>query len=424
MVGWKRGAILRACVAVVGVVAAIWFALWYFIPAPPSTITMVVGPAYGRFAQHYQERLAKHHVNLVIRSAHSSVDSTSLLRDPKSNLDAGFTLGVIDSAELPGFVSLGRITYSPIWFFYRGPETLDHLTQFKGKRVSVGPASGRISNQILATYGVNAENTTIVALEAPLGAQALRSGEVDVMSIAQEVNNPNIQSLLRDPAIRVMNLAQAEALTKLFPSLDRVVLPQGVIDPEKNIPSSDINLVALTSLVVARANLHPETIYLLAQTMKEEHSHRGIFHRAGEFPTQTDPDFPMAEEALDYYRNGPSFLQRYLPFWMISYAKRIAAILVATVAVVIPLFNYTPKLYAWFLELRLGRLYRLIRLVNSRLKSELTADQLIALQNDLENIDRAANILPMRHSELFLNLLMHIRSSRSELATRLSALRG
>jgi hypothetical protein len=132
----------------------------------------------------------------------------------------------------------------------------------------------------------------------------------------------------------------------------------------------------------------------------------------------------MAEEALDYYRNGPSFLQRYLPFWMISYAKRIAAILVATVAVVIPLFNYTPKLYAWFLELRLGRLYRLIRLVNSRLKSELTADQLIALQNDLENIDRAANILPMRHSELFLNLLMHIRSSRSELATRLSALRG
>jgi hypothetical protein len=47
----------------------------------------------------------------------------------------------------------------------------------------------------------------------------------------------------------------------------------------------------------------------------------------------------MAEEALDYYRNGPSFLQRYLPFWMINYAKRLAAIMVAAVAIVIPLFS-------------------------------------------------------------------------------------
>jgi hypothetical protein len=39
---------------------------------------------------------------------------------------------------------------------------------------------------------------------------------------------------------------------------------------------------------------------LLAQTLKEEHSTAGIFQRAGEFPTQTDPEFPMAEEALDY----------------------------------------------------------------------------------------------------------------------------
>ena len=58
---------------------------------------------------------------------------------------------------------------------------------------------------------------------------------------------------------------------------------------------------------------------------------------------------------------------------------------------------------------------------HSHLKSELTVDQLVALQNDLENIDRAANILPMRHSELFLNLLMHIRFTRTELAARRDA---
>jgi len=158
--------------------------------------------------------------------------------------------------------------------------------------------------------------------------------------------------------------------------------------------------------------------------LKNVHSGGGVFQRPGEFPSITDPELPMAAEAVDYYRNGPSFLQRYLPFWMINYAKRVAAIVLAAVAIIIPLFTYAPRLYAWFLNLRLARLYRRIRLVSAHLKSELTADQLTALQNDLESIDRAANILPMRHSELFLNLLMHLRFMRLELAARRDTLRG
>jgi hypothetical protein len=415
MAGWSSGIVLRAAAAILCSVAAVWLALWYFIPAPPSRIAIAAGPGFDHFAKRYQERLARHHVKLAIRFTKSSVDSISLLRDPKSGLDAAFTLGVTDSAEMPGFVSLGRITHSPIWFFYRGTETLDHLAQLKGKRMSLGPSSGRISTQILAAYGINAENTTVLSMETPRAVPALRGGELDVMSISQEISNPNIQSLLRDPTIRVMNLAQAEALTKLFPSLDRVVLPQGIVDLEKNIPRNDVNLIALTSVVLARENLHPEMIYLLAQTMKEEHSRGGIFHRAGEFPTQIDPDFPLAEEALDYYRNGPSFLQRYLPFWMINYAKRVAAILVTAIAIVIPLFTYTPRLYGWLLRLRMARLYRRLRAVDARLQNELTAAEISALQADLENIRRSATILPVRHSDLFFSLLMHIDRTRARL---------
>jgi hypothetical protein len=164
-------------------------------------------------------------------------------------------------------------------------------------------------------------------------------------------------------------------------------------------------------------------IYLLAQTMKEEHSNGGIFQKAGEFPTQVDPEFPMAEEAVDYYKNGPSFVQRYLPFWMINYAKRVSAIVVTVVAIVIPLFTYTPRLYRWFMNLRLSRLYHRLRLINARLKDELTVDEIGTLQADLESIDRAANVLPARHSDLFISLLMHIRFARAEIASRLAATR-
>jgi hypothetical protein len=157
--------------------------------------------------------------------------------------------------------------------------------------------------------------------------------------------------------------------------------------------------------------------------MKEEHSQGAILHRSGEFPTQADPEFPMAQEAVDYYKNGPSFLERYLPFWMINYAKRLIAVLLATFGVIVPLFTYAPKLYAWFLRAYLNRLYRRLRSVETEMDSELSASQVEALQTDLKDINRAAYILPMRHSDTFIDLVTHIRVTRAELASRLAAYR-
>jgi hypothetical protein len=244
------------------------------------------------------------------------------------------------------------------------------------------------------------------------------------MMVSQEFNNPTVQGLLHDPAVRLMSVAEADALTQHFPSLDSLILPKGVANFETNIPPADVNLIALTVAVVARADLHPQMTYLLAQTMKEEHSRGGVFQRPGEFPTQIDPEYPMAEEALDYYRNGPSFLQRYLPFWMINYAKRIAAILIAAVALVIPIFTYGPKLYDWLLQSQLRRLYRRLRFIEDEMLGELTAARVTALKSDVDSISRAARILPLRHSDLFFALIMHIDLVRARLAARLVASHG
>ncbi|HZQ12733.1 MAG TPA: TAXI family TRAP transporter solute-binding subunit [Pseudolabrys sp.] len=422
------GLILRIAAAVICVIAAVWLALWYFIPAPPHEITIaagVEGSATEHIAARYSERLARHHVKVNVRLTKGSLDTVRLLRDQNSGVDTGFALGgVSNGTESPELVSLGRVANSPIWIFYRSPEPMNGLSQLKGKRVSMSPASRRTDAGILAAYGANEQNTAFQTLNAPTASKALLNGEVDAIFISQEVSTPNVQALLRDPAVRLMNVAQAEALTQLFPSLNQLTLAQGVIDLEKNIPPNDVNLIALPLVFLARGNLHPEMIYLLAQTMKEEHGRGGIFRRAGEFPTQTDPEFPMAEEAVDYYRNGPSFLQRYLPFWMINYAKRVAAILVTAIAVIIPLFTYGPKLYDWLLQTQLKRLYRRLRVVEDRMLGDLTAPQVAALQGDVDSISRAARILPLRHSDLFFPLIMHIDLVRARLASRSMAAHG
>src|SRR4029078_12462234 len=222
-------------------------------------------------------------------------------------------------------MSLGRVSFNPIWFFYRGTETLDRLTQLKGKRIA-GNFAFPIVSQIVGANGVNADSATLLQRAGPAAVKALKDGDADVIIIFAELNSPITQSLLRDPTVRLMSFAQAEGLARVFPYLNRLVLPNGGVDFEKNIPASDVSLIATTTAVVVRKDMHPELVYLLAQTLAEEHGAAGIFHRAGDFPTQTVPNFPIAEEAREFYKNGPSFLQRYLPFWMINFSKRMLAL--------------------------------------------------------------------------------------------------
>jgi len=429
MGGWVSGIVMRVVAATLCVIALAWLALWYFIPAPPHELTIAAGIKGGAFehiANRYKARLARHHVTLNFRFA-SAGGSAQLIADPKSGVSGAFLFGgLLNSETAPDLVSLGRIGAAPFWIFYRGSEPLERLSQLKGKRAYVTVATGDLVDRILAANGIKPGDMTVSPERgAPAAEKLLLSGAVDVAILPPiDLNAPSIQAMLRDPNIRLMNVTQAEAITRLFPSLSRLVLPQGVIDLEKNIPPNDVNLIGSTTAFVVRKDLHPELIYLLAEVVKEVHSGGGVFQRPGEFPSLTDPELPMAEEAVDYYKNGPSFLQRYLPFWMINYAKRVAAILIAAVAVIIPIFTYAPRLYAWLVNARLLGLYRRLRSIEDGLQGDLTAAQMLELQGDLDSINRAARILPRRHSDLFFSLIMHIDLVRTRLASRLVASRG
>jgi len=90
---------------------------------------------------------------------------------------------------------------------------------------------------------------------------------------------------------------------------------------------------------------------------------------------------------------------------------------VAVIAIVVPVFNYVPKLFLWFIHDRVRRLYRRLRIVDNALLSGPDSSEMKALHIELESIVRAANIVPMRSSELFFELKSHIDHTRSNLAS-------
>ncbi len=421
--------LLRALLAIICIAGAVWLVVEYFNPAPPSTVTIATGPkggTYEFFAQQYREKLAQSRVKLNIRITDGTSENIRLLEDPTSGVQIAFVVGgVSNNLKAPGLLSLGRVDYQVFWLFYRGTETLDHLTQLKGKRIGVGP-EGVVTTRVLEAAGVNSQSATLLPFTGSAAVEALLDGRLDAIFVALAPESSIIQPLLRDPHVQLMSVSQTGALTRIFPDLIRLVLPQGVIDLEHNIPPNDVNLIGTTNAVVVREDLHPEIIDLLAKTLVEVHGGAGIFQRAGEFPTQTDPEFVVADGAREFYKNGPSYLNKYLSYWTVSLIKKIIAVVLSCAVVLVPFSRIVPNLSTWVVRDRMRDLYRRLRFVEAEMQTELTASQLDALQSDLEIIEQSVNQLglPVRHSDLFFELKSHIDLVRQRLTSRRGALRS
>lgn len=424
MFGRNRRLLLALPLAIACIAGIAWAALEHYVPAPPKKITIAAGSrggAYEFYARKYRDVLARHGVTVDIRSTEGSVENLRLLQDRRSGVVAGFVQGgVSNSTQAPDVESLGRINYLAFFVFAQAGDTFTQLTELKGKRIAIGPASSGtnlVVTRILRTSGITAQNATLVPLGGRAAVEALDAGRVDVAIMGNVLEAPLIQNMLRDPGLRLVSLKRVKAIVRKFPVLTRLELPSGVVDLERNIPDSDVTLIGTTSSLLVRSDIHPEIIGLLARAMVEVNGEPGIFQQFGEFPTHSDPEWPMAEAARDYYKNGPSLLHRYLPFWVANYARRALAILVTVVAIVVPVFSYAPRAYQWLVRRRVIALYRELRAVEHELQPSLSADRVAACRREIERIDHASKALPLRHSDLFFALRNHIELTRARLAT-------
>ena len=433
MLGYTRQHLFMALAVTVCVVGIVWLALAILIPAPPSKIAIAgsfKGGHYQSLALRYKAILARAHVAVDVRATGGAMENLKLLNDRNSGIQIAFVQGgVANGDQAPDLLSLGRIDYQVFWLFYHADETLSDLTELRGKRIAVGPlGSGTriVSQKILEAGGVTSENTTLVNLTPQRAAEALSDGSIDAVFLNFSPNSPILDGLLKNPKFRPMSFSDAEALTRIFPFLVRLVMPRGVIDYQNKVPAADVILIATTNAVLVRKEIHPAIIDLLAQTIMEVHSSPGIFQRIGEFPTQVDPEYPMAEEARDFYRNGPSLLNRYLPFWITNYVKRGIALLVAVIAIIIPMFSYGPNLYRWLVQYRMRTLYRRLRVIEATLQTAATAPEIAALEGEVESLDRAIHGLgvPMKHSDLYFTLKSHLNLVRIRVGSRHTELRG
>jgi TRAP-type uncharacterized transport system substrate-binding protein len=394
MLGFSRGQIFKSLAAAVLAVGTISLLLIYFIPAPPSTVTMATafkGSSFEYFGNRYRDILVRSHVELKLRETDGAVDNIELLKDPNSGVQIALAFGGVSDAErAPGVLSLGIVYTNPFWIFYSSDEPLDRLSQLKGKRIAVGPVGSgtRFSaERILGRSGVDSSTATLLPFGGAAAVAALNESKVDVVWIAGSADAPAVSSLLRNPKVRLMSFPMADAFTRVFPELVRLVLPQGVIDLDSITPPNDVVLVGTTVKVLVRNDLHPQIVQVLLQAMVEAHGGANIFQRVGEFPNASDPEYPVPPAASDFYRSGPSLTQRYLPLWLSVHAQRAIAVLVAGLAIGLPMFRLLPVFYQWIMRRRLTYWYAKLKALEASFEANANAESLPETKIEIERIE-------------------------------------
>jgi hypothetical protein len=182
----------------------------------------------------------------------------------------------------------------------------------------------------------------------------LIAGEIDVAMVATQIDDSLVQRALGAPGIQLMNVAQAEAIAKTVPGLKHVVLWRGLIDLSRDIPNSDIDLLAARNRLLVRQDLHPALQYLLLEAMREVHWAPGPFNTLGEFPAEQPNDLPLSPTAQAFYRSGATLWQRYTSFWLTSLLNRIAFFIIPVVVTLIPVIGFALTFYRW-LHIRRNR---------------------------------------------------------------------
>lgn len=351
---------------------AILMGLWlYADPPPPNHVQLATGSpggSYEALGKKYAEYFKTKGVTLELIPTSGAQENIERLANRNDPVQAAFVqAGVVHTKGVKGIESLGAIEYDPVWFFYRGPEIKGsdleahngHLKYFASKTISVGTKGSGThaqANRILEVSGF-AHLPQFVYLPGGEAVKALKEGQIDGAFIVDAYEAPNVQALLKDPALHLVTFKRAEAYIKLIPYMHILNVPQGSFDLKRNFPPQDMQLLATTTNLLVDDRIHPAIQFLFLQAATEINGHASFFAERGEFPSFKNSMLTESPVAVHYEKNNYPLLAAYFPFWLAEFIDRLIFILLPFCILAYPLLQALPSFRAKRMQNKINRLY-------------------------------------------------------------------
>jgi TRAP-type uncharacterized transport system substrate-binding protein len=407
----KKTLVMIVVSAVLIVSGLVWLFSILF-PLPPHTITMATGPdgsAYDTYGKSYKRLLAKEGIEVRLVQTLGGVDNLAKLRDSKSGIQVGFVEGgVAQEEDASSLMSLGTVGYEPMWFFSHKLTSDKVLEALRGKRVSVGPEgsdSRALVDELIKRKALEINPVNELNLSPEETQKQLQAGTIDAAILMQSLASPVVRDLINDKGIYLANFSRADAYVARFPSLYKLVMPEGAANLETDRPSRATTLLATKTSMIVRNDLHPAIQYLLMESASQIHARAGVFAKAGEFPAPESLELPLSGDAKQYFKSGKPFLQRYLPFWLAALLEQLLILAIPVLGLLYPLVKGLISFYRWGIQRKMyviyGQLHWIEREID-KLGDQPPTEEMQTLMKHLENrtnrMKVSSNYMPMLYS--------------------------
>ena len=400
----------------------------YLKPFPFTGISIATsykGGDWYQFGEGAISLLKERGINLEVVATSGTIENAEELNDPKSKVNAGFVYAAaLSKDQQKGLYSLGSISYDPVWIFYRNElankiTTIQDLSKYKVSLPPKKSGSYILTKKLFQTNGIDIDsNPNFVSSSWEDLRANILSDKADIYIFITTMIDPLVEELIHSPNMTLFNFPGALAYQRKFDYLDAVTIPAGSINIEKKLPVRDISLIATTTTLAVRKDLHPSLQLALLMTSKQiiQDSSRLFFSKRNEFPDYFDPSIHISPIARNYYNYGPPKTTEYLPYWLVVFVDRFWFVLIVAFAIIYPLSKLNFHLRRFRFIIRERTHYEMLL----NMEKEITGKKLLSEEKEkllkkLDMINKQAlqHFVPVGEEAdyfLFVNALQLLRN--------------
>ena len=390
---------------------------WNFLPPPlPRVVRLGTGPEgahYARFGEALRTEVAEHGIRLDTVPTAGSTENIRLLLEGEIDV-ALVQSGALTDAQTAALESVAAVYLELVLVVAQASWGYGHI---EGGRIAIGPAgsgSNLLARELLADQGVQEgvpPGTEFVEIGDEEAVAALQAGELDSAVFLTAIDVPWVRVVFSDPELVVSPFLLAEAFTRHYRYLRRVVIPAGLLDLRTEVPPEDVQVIATTASLVIRPDTHRALIPLLIESAREQLLQGDLLAAPGEFPSAHGVEAPLADEARQYFERGPSFFYRWLPFRYAFAATRLTILLIPLVTLLYPVFKSAGPAYRWVIQRRVYRWYRVLRKVERQMDASDGSEGLAQIHKELDRVGEEirSTKVPARYGASLFALRTHHR---------------
>ena len=394
------------------------------------------GSTWYRIADAISKSSVDTRFKFSITESQGTIQNAELLSEKNNNINAALLIpGAVDSELLEQFHSLGNMDYEPIWIFYsKKIGNIASLQELANYRVGVGPIkSGRfkLAKRIFALNNIDiADNLRFSQGDVPAQIQDFNNSKLDALIFIGEPNSENVKKLSQNPNAILYNFDDADAYVQNIPALEKLVLKKSSLDIQNKIPSSDITLLAISTVLAVKKDMTPNMQWALLLSAKKslDNNDAVFFGKSGQFPANLSSaiHLSLSPVATQFYEKGPPLLYEKTPFWFAILVDRFWVLLLTAIAIIYPLSKLNLHLRSYYFSLsERGTFIELINMSKRINLPDVGIDELIAIQNRLEEIivQSSQHHVPVSEESEYFGMLRNIETLSKRINKKLSELK-